>query len=133
LKKWFENHLEHPYPTEEERVKICEKTGLTRKQLRVWLINSRKRKLEKSSDKNLLKTKKVKKTRKHSTRKTVTIEKTEESAPFTRMIETPPPLPMKKNAVKKMSMLDVLIQFTVKANAEYNAKLTEFYQQLQSY
>lgn len=42
LTKWFEAHIDNPYPTEEERVEICEKTGLTRKQLRVWLINSRK-------------------------------------------------------------------------------------------
>lgn len=42
LNRWFKAHLDNPYPTEEERIDICEKTGLTRKQLRVWLINSRK-------------------------------------------------------------------------------------------
>jgi hypothetical protein len=42
LEKWFESHIDNPYPTEEERVQICKKTNLSRKQLRVWLINSRK-------------------------------------------------------------------------------------------
>jgi hypothetical protein len=42
LNKWFNAHLNNPYPTEDERIEICDKTGLTRKQLRVWLINSRK-------------------------------------------------------------------------------------------
>jgi hypothetical protein len=42
LQKWFEDHLDNPYPTEEERIQICSNTNLTRKQLRVWLINSRK-------------------------------------------------------------------------------------------
>ena len=47
LNEWFEQHLEHPYPTEQQRVVLWENTGLTRKQLRVWLINSRKRKMGK--------------------------------------------------------------------------------------
>mmetsp|Transcript_35072 Transcript_35072/g.34746 ORF Transcript_35072/g.34746 Transcript_35072/m.34746 type:complete len:197 (+) Transcript_35072:186-776(+) len=47
LQTWFEAHIDYPYPTEQERIELCEKTGLTRKKLRVWLINSRKRKTDK--------------------------------------------------------------------------------------
>ena len=42
LMNWLRDHIYYPYPTEEERIQLCEKTGLTRKQLRVWLINTRK-------------------------------------------------------------------------------------------
>jgi len=42
LMDWLTEHTHYPYPTEIDRISLCEKTGLTRKQLRVWLINSRK-------------------------------------------------------------------------------------------
>lgn len=42
LMEWLKKHLDYPYPTEEERIDLCEETGLTRKQLRIWLINTRK-------------------------------------------------------------------------------------------
>lgn len=42
LMEWFENNLDNPYPCESDRIKMCRATGLTRKQLRVWLINARK-------------------------------------------------------------------------------------------
>lgn len=42
LMEWFEAHLENPYPNEADRIRMCRETGLTRKQLRVWLINARK-------------------------------------------------------------------------------------------
>ncbi|CAI2360371.1 unnamed protein product [Moneuplotes crassus] len=47
LQGWFEAHIDYPYPSEQERIELCAKTGLSRKQLRVWLINSRKRKAPK--------------------------------------------------------------------------------------
>ena len=61
LKQWYEEHLAHPYPTEEEKQMLCSKTGLamtqvgstvseakTRKadrceQISNWFINSRRR------------------------------------------------------------------------------------------
>jgi len=42
LNGWLKNHMHYPYPGEEERQELCRATGLTRKQLRVWFINSRK-------------------------------------------------------------------------------------------
>lgn len=42
LVRWLEDHIDYPYPTEEERVELCNETGLSRKQLRVWFINTRK-------------------------------------------------------------------------------------------
>lgn len=42
LNGWLKNHMHYPYPSEEERQELCRATGLTRKQLRVWFINSRK-------------------------------------------------------------------------------------------
>jgi hypothetical protein len=50
LMNWLKDHIYYPYPTEEERIQLCKKTELTRKQLRVWLINARKvRKFDSSS------------------------------------------------------------------------------------
>jgi hypothetical protein len=42
MNDWISNHLAYPYPNEEERIELCEATGLSRKQLRVWFINTRK-------------------------------------------------------------------------------------------
>mmetsp|Transcript_32716 Transcript_32716/g.37372 ORF Transcript_32716/g.37372 Transcript_32716/m.37372 type:complete len:127 (-) Transcript_32716:251-631(-) len=47
LMDWLKTHAEYPYPTESERIELCEATRLSRKQLRIWFINTRKRKLEK--------------------------------------------------------------------------------------
>ena len=62
LKQWFEEHLAHPYPTEEEKQMLCRRTGLAmtqvsltarrwreradngeRAQISNWFINSRRR------------------------------------------------------------------------------------------
>eukprot|EP00345_Euplotes_harpa_P015206 CAMPEP_0168355990 /NCGR_PEP_ID=MMETSP0213-20121227/24892_1 /TAXON_ID=151035 /ORGANISM="Euplotes harpa, Strain FSP1.4" /LENGTH=161 /DNA_ID=CAMNT_0008368331 /DNA_START=685 /DNA_END=1166 /DNA_ORIENTATION=+ len=51
LMEWLKNHLNNPYPSEEDRIRLCEETGLTRKQLRIWLIDARRRKLEKMKEK----------------------------------------------------------------------------------
>ena len=70
LKQWFEEHLAHPYPTEEEKQMLCARTGLamtqvsslmwrlrqgadTGAQISNWFINSRRRRvpeLEKQAD-----------------------------------------------------------------------------------
>jgi hypothetical protein len=43
LKQWLFEHLEHPYPTEEEKAVLAEDTGLTVKQINYWFTNSRRR------------------------------------------------------------------------------------------
>ena len=70
LKQWFEEHLAHPYPTEEEKQMLCARTGLAMTQvsgfartlgqgadsgaqISNWFINSRRRRvpeLEKQAD-----------------------------------------------------------------------------------
>lgn len=42
LMEWFEQNVDNPYPNEVDRIRMCKATGLSRKQLRVWLINARK-------------------------------------------------------------------------------------------
>eukprot|EP00986_Skeletonema_menzelii_P003151 scaffold932_cov139-Skeletonema_menzelii.AAC.10 len=45
LKNWMlsPTHIEHPYPTEDEKVKIMKTTGIEIKQLTNWFVNNRKR------------------------------------------------------------------------------------------
>mmetsp|Transcript_2970 Transcript_2970/g.5894 ORF Transcript_2970/g.5894 Transcript_2970/m.5894 type:complete len:328 (-) Transcript_2970:296-1279(-) len=45
LKAWMmsEEHIHHPYPTEQEKVKIMQDTGIELKQLTNWFVNNRKR------------------------------------------------------------------------------------------
>jgi hypothetical protein len=42
LNNWLDEHIHYPYPAEDERIELCQRTGLSRKQLRVWFINARK-------------------------------------------------------------------------------------------
>ncbi|VFR01704.1 unnamed protein product [Cuscuta campestris] len=43
LLQWWDSHYRWPYPTEEEKNKLCEMTGLDQKQINNWFINQRKR------------------------------------------------------------------------------------------
>mmetsp|Transcript_24051 Transcript_24051/g.77231 ORF Transcript_24051/g.77231 Transcript_24051/m.77231 type:complete len:424 (+) Transcript_24051:159-1430(+) len=43
LKHWLKEHIESPYPSEQEKAKLCEATGLTLKQVSNWFLNARKR------------------------------------------------------------------------------------------
>ncbi|EPS60349.1 hypothetical protein M569_14455 [Genlisea aurea] len=43
LKNWWQEHSKWPYPTEEDKVKLVEQTGLQLKQINNWFINQRKR------------------------------------------------------------------------------------------
>ncbi|XP_014496284.1 homeobox protein knotted-1-like 1 isoform X1 [Vigna radiata var. radiata] len=43
LMDWWNTHHRWPYPTEEEKVKLSEVTGLDQKQINNWFINQRKR------------------------------------------------------------------------------------------
>ncbi|CAF0908649.1 unnamed protein product [Brachionus calyciflorus] len=46
MKKWLFQHIVHPYPTEEEKKQIAQKTNLTLIQVNNWFINARRRILQ---------------------------------------------------------------------------------------
>ncbi|CAD5195416.1 homeobox protein knotted-1-like 1 [Musa acuminata AAA Group] len=50
LLDWWNTHYRWPYPTEEEKAKLAEKTGLDQKQINNWFINQRKRHWKPSDD-----------------------------------------------------------------------------------
>ncbi|KAK8638610.1 hypothetical protein V6N13_137025 [Hibiscus sabdariffa] len=50
LLDWWNNHYRWPYPTEEEKLKLSEITGLEQKQINNWFINQRKRHWKPSED-----------------------------------------------------------------------------------
>ncbi|XP_057968341.1 homeobox protein knotted-1-like 2 [Malania oleifera] len=43
LKAWWQAHSKWPYPTEEDKTKLVQETGLQLKQINNWFINQRKR------------------------------------------------------------------------------------------
>jgi hypothetical protein len=45
LKNWMMSpeHVDHPYPTEDEKLRIMSETGIVLKQLTNWFVNNRKR------------------------------------------------------------------------------------------
>ncbi|MBA0810217.1 hypothetical protein Gohar_002227, partial [Gossypium harknessii] len=43
LKAWWQSHSKWPYPTEEDKARLAQKTGLQMKQINNWFINQRKR------------------------------------------------------------------------------------------
>ncbi|XP_013679010.1 homeobox protein knotted-1-like 4 isoform X2 [Brassica napus] len=43
LKAWWQSHSKWPYPTEEDKVRLVQETGLQLKQINNWFINQRKR------------------------------------------------------------------------------------------
>ncbi|OAL22776.1 hypothetical protein AYO20_11125 [Fonsecaea nubica] len=45
LRQWFLAHLEHPYPTEEDKQQFAQSTGLSIAQISNWFINARRRHL----------------------------------------------------------------------------------------
>ncbi|KAL6961736.1 Homeobox protein knotted-1-like 10 [Sarracenia purpurea var. burkii] len=50
LLDWWNTHYRWPYPTEEEKTKLSEVTGLGQKQINNWFINQRKRHWKPSED-----------------------------------------------------------------------------------
>lgn len=42
LIQWLHLHIEYPYPNQQQRVDLCNITGLDRKQLRMWFIDARR-------------------------------------------------------------------------------------------
>ncbi|KAL1971608.1 hypothetical protein VTN31DRAFT_2229 [Thermomyces dupontii] len=45
LRAWFHEHLDHPYPTEEDKQMFMSRTGLSISQISNWFINARRRQL----------------------------------------------------------------------------------------
>lgn len=45
LRTWFVQHLQHPYPTEDEKQELVRQTGLQMNQISNWFINARRRQL----------------------------------------------------------------------------------------
>ena len=45
LKAWFHHHIDHPYPSEDEKTQLCHATGLSRTQLSSWMVNVSHKKL----------------------------------------------------------------------------------------
>ncbi|CAG8542648.1 822_t:CDS:2 [Ambispora gerdemannii] len=45
LKSWLAEHKKHPYPTEEQKLFLVRKTGLSLQQISNWFINARRRHL----------------------------------------------------------------------------------------
>uniref|UniRef100_A0A060T3Z8 ARAD1C40612p n=1 Tax=Blastobotrys adeninivorans TaxID=409370 RepID=A0A060T3Z8_BLAAD len=45
LRKWLNDHMHHPYPTEREKAELMRQTGLTLNQISNWFINARRRRL----------------------------------------------------------------------------------------
>ncbi|KAK4748585.1 hypothetical protein SAY87_015171 [Trapa incisa] len=43
LRTWWQQHSKWPYPTEDDKAKLVEETGLQLKQINNWFINQRKR------------------------------------------------------------------------------------------
>ena len=43
LKQWFNDHIEHPYPTQREKDALARSAGLSLKQINDWFTNYRKR------------------------------------------------------------------------------------------
>ncbi|CAA0831515.1 Homeobox protein knotted-1-like 7 [Striga hermonthica] len=43
LKNWWQQHAKWPYPTEDDKARLVEQTGLQLKQINNWFINQRKR------------------------------------------------------------------------------------------
>ncbi|CAZ82989.1 unnamed protein product [Tuber melanosporum] len=45
LRGWLNDHLHHPYPTEDEKQMLMQQTGLNINQVSNWFINARRRRL----------------------------------------------------------------------------------------
>ncbi|KAJ3689654.1 hypothetical protein LUZ61_018818 [Rhynchospora tenuis] len=53
LKQWWQQHSKWPYPTEDDKAKLVEETGLQLKQINNWFINQRKRNWHNNSQSSL--------------------------------------------------------------------------------
>jgi len=55
LKQWWQQHSKWPYPTEDDKARLVEETGLQLKQINNWFINQRKRNWHNNSQTSTLK------------------------------------------------------------------------------
>ncbi|XP_058085961.1 homeobox protein knotted-1-like 7 [Magnolia sinica] len=60
LKNWWKEHAKWPYPTEDDKAKLVEETGLQLKQINNWFINQRKRNWHSNSSSTSLKSRRKK-------------------------------------------------------------------------
>mmetsp|Transcript_31949 Transcript_31949/g.36467 ORF Transcript_31949/g.36467 Transcript_31949/m.36467 type:complete len:208 (-) Transcript_31949:115-738(-) len=121
LMEWFEQNVENPYPNEVDRIRMCKATGLSRKQLRVWLINARKRKLEKTKTKNV-KRREVKEAKKGK-RVTEWVEDGEGSQDDANPVNIQL-LPLFQH--KKLTMIELYQSYQTLLNDEYLLKMFYF-------
>jgi hypothetical protein len=45
LRNWLIQHIQHPYPTETEKLELMQQTGLSLNQISNWFINARRRRV----------------------------------------------------------------------------------------
>ncbi|ORX65772.1 hypothetical protein K493DRAFT_143803, partial [Basidiobolus meristosporus CBS 931.73] len=43
LMQWLLEHADNPYPTQAEKLTLCQKTGLPVKKINDWFVNARRR------------------------------------------------------------------------------------------
>ncbi|KAF2433454.1 hypothetical protein EJ08DRAFT_555005, partial [Tothia fuscella] len=43
FKEWFQEHKDSPYPSEDEKQRLCDMTKLNMSQVNNWFINARRR------------------------------------------------------------------------------------------
>ncbi|KAJ8753223.1 hypothetical protein K2173_017826 [Erythroxylum novogranatense] len=60
LKAWWQSHSKWPYPTEDDKAKLVQETGLQLKQINNWFINQRKRNWHTNPSGSTLKSKRKK-------------------------------------------------------------------------
>ena len=49
LQRWFLDNIHHPYLKKEDKARLSQQTGLSKKQITGWFTNNRKRKYQKVS------------------------------------------------------------------------------------
>jgi uncharacterized C2H2 Zn-finger protein len=47
LREWFLGNQEYPYPTEDQKAKLCQETGFSQRRISTWFANARRRQKQK--------------------------------------------------------------------------------------
>ncbi|KAJ5582181.1 hypothetical protein N7535_000801 [Penicillium sp. DV-2018c] len=82
LRNWISSHNEAPYPSEEEKSRLQDETGLSQTQISNWLVNARRRRKIRAGT--------VFPQNKHSRAQPIDIPRTTEMNPLERWVESPP-------------------------------------------